>query len=390
VEIIFVGLFWLTIGLIIHTYINYPLTLKIINILKGSSINERPDPTNLPTVSILISAYNEEKVIAERIENIKNLDYDFGKVELIIGSDCSTDGTNNILIEKSREYEWVKFQTFSTRRGKANVLNDLIQSAKNEILVFTDANSNFEKRALLNLVSNFTIDEVGGVCGRLNLEEPNDKFEGSNREKLYWKYETHLKKSEGDLGILIAANGGIYAIRKKLFVKFPVNEAITDDLYQTLAVLGQGYKFLFKFDAIANEDVSKEIKTEFNRKVRFAATNFQTLKSFKKLLFNRKPLLSYALWSHKIIRWFVPLLLVILFIANLLLVNSNQFFYISATLQIIFYSFGIVGFILSLMKISIPPFSIVYYYILSNVALLIGLIKFLKNKHSFVWDSTPR
>jgi len=352
--------------------------------------NPKPDRKSLPTVSILISAFNEEQVIADRIENIKNLDYDFNKVELIIGSDCSSDDTNIIIIEKSREYNWVNTQVYPARRGKANVLNELVQLAKNEILVFTDANSKFEKEALLNLVSNFKNENVGGVCGRLNLEEPKDKFERSNREKLYWKYETHLKILEGGLGILIAANGGIYAIRKKLFVKFPVNEAITDDLFQTFAVLDQGYKFHFASDAAASEDVSKEIKTEFNRKVRFAGTNFQTLKFFHKLLFKRKLLLSYALWSHKIIRWFVPLLLIILFLTNLFLISYNQFFNIIFTLQIIFYSLALIGFILNLKKINISPFSIVYYYLISNLALLIGLIKFLTKKHSFVWNSTPR
>ena len=159
---------------------------------------------------------------------------------------------------------------------------------------------------LLKLISKFSDAKVGGVCGRLELEEPTDNFDKTNREKLYWKYETHLKKLEGDLGVLIAANGGIYAIRKNLFIKFPDGEAITDDLYQTFAVLNQDYNFLYASDAIASEEVSKEIMMEFRRKVRFAATNFQTLKFFKRLLFQKKLLISYALWSHKIIRWFVP------------------------------------------------------------------------------------
>ena len=204
---------------------------------------ETGKPHSYPSISIIISAYNEEKVIAQRINNIKNLDYDFNKLELIIGSDCSSDKTNEILTQKSQEHSWVRALIFSTRRGKATVLNDLVQLAKNEILVFTDANTKFDKNALTKLVSRFSDKTVGGVCGRLELEEPADHFEKSNREKLYWKYETHLKNLEGNFGILIAANGGIYAIRKQLFVKFPDHEAITDDLYQTFSVLNQGYQF---------------------------------------------------------------------------------------------------------------------------------------------------
>ncbi|MDH3269477.1 MAG: glycosyltransferase family 2 protein, partial [Ignavibacteria bacterium] len=282
-ELIFTGIFWLAVFLLIHAYLVYPFSLRIFTWFKRKPIS---DKSNFhPSISIIISAYNEEKVIAQRIENIQSLNYDFNRVELIIGSDCSSDRTNEILEKISREYSWIKIQLFSTRRGKASVLDDLVQLAKYEILVFSDANTNFEKDALLKLVSAFNDEKVGGVCGRLVLEEPTDEFDKSNRERLYWEYETQLKKMEGDLGILIAANGGIYAIRKKLFVGFPKGEAITDDLYQTLGVLNQGYSFLYEFDAVAIEEVSKEIITEFRRKVRFAATNFQTLKYFKGLLF---------------------------------------------------------------------------------------------------------
>jgi len=388
VEIIIAGIFWLTILLLIHAYILYPTSLWVFNWFKRKP--EIVKSHTYPSISIIISAYNEEKVIAERIDNIKNLNYDFNNLELIIGSDCSSDKTNGILTQKSQEHSWVRTQIFKIRRGKATVLNDLVHLAKNEILVFTDANTNFDKNAVLKLVSAFTDEKVGGVCGRLVLEEPTDEFEKTNREQLYWKYETQLKKMEGDLGILIAANGGIYAIRKKLFIGFPKDEAVTDDLYQTLGVLNQGYSFLYEFDAVAIEEVSKEIITEFRRKVRFAATNFQTLKYFKGLLFQKKIILSYALWSHKVIRWLVPLILIFIFVTNGLLISYNEFYRILFFIQVGFYLSAIVGFILNKLKISLSIFSIIYYYVLTNFALLIGLFKFLFKKHSFTWDSTPR
>ena len=387
-EIIIAGIFWLTILLLIHAYILYPVSLLIFTRFKSKP--ETRKPNSYPSVSIIISAYNEEKVIAERIDNIKNLDYDFKKLELIIGSDCSNDTTNEILTQKSQEFGWIRVQIFSTRRGKAGVLNDLAHLAKNEILVFTDANTKFDRDAILKLVSAFSDEKVGGVCGHLELQEPIENFDKTNREKLYWKYETELKKLEGDLGILISANGGIYSIRKKLFTKFPFDQAITDDLYQTLAILNQGYNFLFAFDAIASEEVSKEIITEFRRKVRFAATNFQTLKFFKDLLFWKKLMLSYALWSHKVIRWFVPWLLIILFITNLALVDYSKFYHNLFFIQIAFYLLAIIGYVLNLVKVNISVFSLVYYYLVTNLALLIGFIKFLTKKHSYIWDSTPR
>ncbi|MBK9098361.1 MAG: glycosyltransferase family 2 protein [bacterium] len=278
VELYIAAIFWFAVLLLLYAYLFYPFSLRIFNLFKSRT--SASDQDNLPSISILIAAYNEEKVIAERIENIKNLNYDFSKLELIIGSDCSSDRTSEIVQSKSEDYSWLKCVNFEQRRGKAAVLNDLCKTAKNDILVFSDANTKFHKDALVKLVSEFADQKVGGVCGRLVLEEPADDFDKTNRERLYWQYETQLKKLEGNLGTLIAANGGIYAIRKKLFTEFPVQVAITDDLFQTLAVLQQGFQFLYRYDAIAVEEVSKEIITEFRRKVRFATTNFQTLKYF--------------------------------------------------------------------------------------------------------------
>jgi len=387
-ELFFAGVFWFTVLLLVHTYILYPVTLAFFSLFKSKGKYIHNDP--IPSVSILISAYNEEKVIRQRIDNIKSLKCDFNKLELIIGSDCSTDSTNEIIQQQSAKYNWIKVELFQTRRGKASVLNDIAGLAKNEILIFTDANSMFDEDAVSNLISRFSDDAVGGVCGRLVLEEPKGKYEKSNKERLYWKYETVLKKFEGILGILISANGGIFAIRKKLFTKFPMEYAVTDDLYQTLAVLSQNYNFVYEYNAVAREDISKEVITEFKRKVRFAATNFQTIKDFKNLLLNKKILMSYAIWSHKVLRWLVPVIAILLFISNLFLIKQGSLYYGAMILQICFYFAIFVGFIFHKMKISGWIFSIFYYYALTNVALLIGMFKFFAGKHAYTWDSTPR
>jgi len=388
IRIFAVLFFWILLFLIIQSYLLYPLSLVLFSFFRRNSANDRANV--FPSISILISAFNEEKVIEERIENINNLEYDLSKVEVIVGSDCSTDRTNEILTNCAEKYKWLRIEKYNKRRGKAVVLNDLVNLAQNELLVFTDANTKFDKNALVNLVSEFSHEDVGGVCGRLVLDQPKGEFEKANRERLYWKYETHLKKYEGKLGVLIGANGGIYAIRKKLFTKFPEREAVTDDLYQALALLKQNFKFVYSYEAIADEDVSKEIITEFKRKIRFAATNFQTLKYFKKLLFSSNVVLSYALWSHKIIRWFVPVFLILILITNLLLVSSGQFYYDFLIAQLIFYTLTILCYLLSLIKINIPFVNMIYYYSLTNLALLIGLFKFIFKKHTYIWDSTPR
>ena len=387
-EIIIAGIFWLTILMLIHAYILYPVSLRILALFKRKQKSENKEP--LPSVSILISAYNEGRIIADRIENIKNMDYDFNNIEAIIGSDYSSDNTNEILKQKAQEYNWLKIKIFDIRRGKANVLNDLVQIVRNEVLVFTDANTMFEENSLLNLVSKFSNKKVGGVCGRLELVEPNENFDKTNREKLYWQYETHLKKMEGELGVLIAANGGIYAIRKELFTKFPEREAITDDLFQTFSVLAQGFNFIYSYDAVAKEDVSKKMITEFRRKVRFAATNFQTLKFFKVLLFSQRPLISYAIFSHKLIRWFVPLLLILLLVTSAITKNFGQLYYWIFLAQIFFYASALLGYLFKLSRINVAFFSIIYYYVVTNLALLIGLFHFVLKKQTPFWQSTPR
>jgi len=387
-EIITAFLYWAVIYLLIHSYLIYPFSLILISIFKKKPNNNKTEL--LPTVSILISAFNEEKVIKERINNLKQLNYDFSKLEVLVGSDCSNDRTVEILNELSKKFNWLVLKDFKERRGKAAVLNDLANESKNDVLVFTDANTKFNADALIELVNQFDNETTGGVCGRLILDEPSDEFNQINRERLYWKYETYLKKHEGRLGILVGANGGIFAIRKKLFKNFPVNEAVTDDLYQTLSVLNQGYKFYYAYNSNAVEKISKELKTEFKRKIRFAATNFQTLKIFRGLLFNKNILLSYAFWSHKVLRWLVPIMLIFLFFSNLLLINYHQVYFILFIIQLIFYSLSILGFLFSLFKINIPIVGLIYYYVVTNIALLIGLIKFLFKKHSYIWDSTPR
>ncbi|MBE0572447.1 MAG: glycosyltransferase family 2 protein [Ignavibacteriaceae bacterium] len=387
-ELYIAAIFWFAVLLLIHAYLIYPLSLRIFKLFKKRPLAK--DQDSLPSISILIAAHNEEKVIADRIDNIKSLNFDFSRLELIIGSDCSSDQTNEILNVKNKNYNWLKVVTFNQRRGKAAVLNDLVGIAKNDILVFSDANTQFNEDALIKLISEFADPKVGGVCGRLVLEEPVDDFDKTNRERLYWQYETQLKILEGNLGTLIAANGGIYAIRKNLFTEFPVQVAITDDLFQTLAVLRQGYKFIYDFDAIAVEEVSKEILTEFRRKVRFATTNFQTLKFFRGLLIPKNLLLSYTFLSHKVIRWFVPLLLILLIITNALLFNYQSFYRIIFYFQAGFYLSALLGYILNKLKINISLFSIIYYYVFTNLALFIGLYKFLMRKQVYIWNSTPR
>ncbi len=378
--------FWILVFIPLHSYFFYPLFIRLI----GSFRKQSNSGNKEYGISILISAYNEEKVIRNRIENLSRVIDKFNNAEVLIGSDKSEDNTNEILLESGKAYPWLKVICFNERRGKAAILNDLVKLAKNEILVFSDANTLFEQNAVTLLASHFNNPAVGGVSGRLVLREPEKEFNKSIEEKRYWEYETFIKRNEGKCGILIGANGGIFAIRKNLFVELPLKDAVTDDLFISLRILQEGYRFNYENEAVAYEDVAREIIHEYRRKIRFAATNFQTLKYFRSLLFSRNFLVSYAFWSHKITRWFLPHLYPFILILNLLLLNKGEMYLVILSLQGLFFILAGAGYLVSRLKIRIGLITLPYFFLLTNFALFAGFIKFIRRRHTIIWDSTPR
>ncbi|MCX6171122.1 MAG: glycosyltransferase [Ignavibacteriales bacterium] len=372
---------------IINSFVIYPVIVYLIG--KNKSIKNKHESFQ-PTISVLIAAYNEEKVISARIKNLASQNYDLSKVEVFVGSDCSNDSTNNILLSLKNEFPWLKVFISEKRRGKAGILNDLIKQATGEILVFTDANTDFHTNAIKNLVMDFTDENIGGVCGKLVFED-EDKDRGDGVEEInYWKYETIIKNSEGNCGISLAANGGIFAIRKELYVNIPTDKAVTDDLFISLSVVSKGWKFTYRNDALAYENTGKNLGAEYMRKVRFSATNFQTLVDFGSMLLNKNKFLSYAFFSHKVTRWFLPFLLILVFILSWFLSYHNWAVFWFFILQIFFYLMALIGFVFSTLKIRIRIFSLPYFFVISNMAVVQGFIKFINRKHSVIWQSTER
>lgn len=385
--ILFFEILLITICLIIiNSFIIYPVVVYLI----GGKNEKEELPDYEPEIAILIAARNEEKVITDRIINIAEQNYDINKVEVFVGSDASDDFTNEILTDLQNDFPWLKIHLFNERQGKAGILNQLVKEVNNEILVFTDANTEFHKDTLKNLVQDLQKDDVGGVCGKLVLVDDEKSLKEGVEETSYWKYETVIKRAEGKCGILLSANGGIFAIKRKLFREIPVKKAVTDDLFISLSVVDQGYKFTYGENSIAYENTGKDVEAEYNRKVRFGATNFQTLTFFLNLLSFKRPLISYAFFSHKVSRWFLPhLLFVILLITTFLESHSliiGTFFYI----QLAFYLLAFAGFLLTKIKVRIPVFSLPYFFIISNFAIAEGFYKFLRKEHSVIWNSTER
>lgn len=385
---IIIIIFFLCLLLLIHSYILYPLSIWIISIIaKKKYLTEN---NFVPNVSIIISVYNEEKVIEKTIRNFLQSDYDLRKIEFVIGSDNSIDSTNEIIHQLQKEIPAIKFFPFPVRRGKSHVLNDLVQEASSEILVFSDANTNYHKDAIKNLVKYYADPRVGGVSGKLNLIEFKEFIHSGSQEIKYWNFETWLKEKEGKLGKLIGANGGIYSLRKKYFVRIPTENPIVDDFYLSLKVLEQKRDFLYLKDARADEITAPSLVAEFKRKIRGNANILSTIKTIKKLFYPSYGLVTYSLLSHKLIRWFTPIILLIIFITNLFLYISFNLYQYFLIAQLIFYFSGILGYLLNKINFRIQPLLLIFYFVMTNTAMFIGLIQFLLGKNTAFWQSTPR
>lgn len=382
-------IFFIILGVILNAFLIYPLIMNIIALCKKRSAKAAPQ-NQLPNITILFAAYNEEKVIEERIENIASLNYDFDKIQVIAGSDLSNDDTNKILERLENKYTWLQLFISSKRMGKAGILNSIVPKSKGEIIVFSDANTIFHKDAIKNLVAEFSSPQIGAVSGKLVLLDNKVDISEGVEETKYWAFETSIKIGEGRLGILMGANGALFAIRKDLFDNIPTDKAVTDDLFVSLNVLAKGYKVKYCSNALAFESVGVTIGEEFKRKARYSATNFQTLLFFGKKLLLKTPLITYAFFSHRISRWILPLLLILLFVNTLLLSFFNSGYLVFLYFQCIFYLFAVLGLVLNKFKLRVIVFSLPYFFIVTNAAILTGLIRFIMGKHTVIWDPTER
>lgn len=367
--------------MIVYTYFLYPLMLSFLSIFKKDT-HSKITNDHYPSVTMVIAAYNEENVLKDKIRNCIDLDYPSDKLNILIGSDGSTDSTNKII--KNYVSEKIKLVELP-RSGKCNVLNKLIPMASGEIIVLSDANTMYQKDSIKKLVVGFQYKDVGCVCGKLRLMDRDNQPAG---ESLYWKYETFIKNLEGLFGAVIGSNGGIYAIRKNLFTPLPTN-TIVDDFFITCKILEKGYRCIYQQEAIAYEEVAINIASEFKRKVRISKGNFQNLFRLKKLLNPTLGLLSLSYWSHKVIRWFVPILLIIIFLTNMFLLQY-AFFRFTIIIQILFYLLSYIGYLMDANNKQNKIVHLCYYLTSMNVALLFGLIEYVKGIKSATWHSTAR
>lgn len=375
---------WLCCFLVLYTYALYPLCLLTFFLFQKK--RRKFDENHFPSVTLLIAAYNEETVIAEKLKNCLALDYPSDKIEVLVGSDGSDDNTNRIVAEYDTHR--IKFFPFQQRRGKAAVINDLAEMAQGEILIFSDANSMYRRDALLRLLPHFVDQKIGGVCGRLVLLSKAGQIDAEG-ERFYWDYENYLKYLEGRIKTVFGANGAIYAIRRNLFRALPAYKVVADDFLIPLQVVRAGYDVVYEKDAVATEAAAENLGAEFKRKVRIGAGNFHGIREILPLLHPLRGFVAFGLWSHKIIRWFVPFFLLAIFASNLALLGTS-FYNVCFVLQAVFYGLAFISWQLDRRGVQLPLLIYPYYFVTVNFALLLGFFKFLTGSQKPAWARTAR
>ena len=354
----------MSVALVVYAYVGYPLLLGLLRVVRGK-VPERQDIT--PTVTILISAFNEEKLIAEKIESTLALDYPRDKLEIMVASE-STDGTNSIV----EGYSGCGVRLFvppGQRCGKAATLYAAVPFTKGEIIVFADANAFYPRDALRKIIRNFADPRVGAVAGRLTYRQ--DGVPHGYTESLYLRYEAWLKRLESNLFSSLGADGCLFAIRRELY--FPLSRGRGDDFELPVQILLRGYGSILEPEAISCEESSKSVAKEFRRRIRCVAwVSASALMLAREAFHRRRWFVLFQLISHKFLRWFTLLLLLIALLTSAML--QGVFYQTVFALQVGLYSLALLTSVLDRLRIRIPKLLLApYYFCAIHLAALVGL-----------------
>lgn len=387
-------LFWVCLFIVFYTYIGYGIVLYVLAKIK--EMFRKPEPLTLPAdeelpeVTLLVAAYNEEEVVDEKMKNSLALDYPKGKLKWVWVTDGSNDATN----EKLKAYPEAEILYQPERQGKTAALNRAIGEIKTPIVVFTDANTMINKEAIREIVRAFMDEKVGCVAGekRIAVKEKDNAAAGG--EGIYWKYESILKRLDGRLYSAMGAAGELFAIRTELFEKME-KDTLLDDFILSLRIVQRGYKIAYCSTAYAMEGGSADMKEEEKRKVRIAAGGLQSIWRLRALLNPfRYGMVSFQYISHRVLRWSItPVAFFALLPLNLILVGldyGNWLYKIILLLQILFYALGAWGYDLSTRQIKNKILYIPYYFLFMNINVIRGAFYLHKKKGNGAWEKAKR
>lgn len=363
-------IFWLCFGITAYAYFGYVVLLRLYASVRRRRVLAG---ATTPHVSVIIAARNEERNLPAKLQNLQELAYPPERLQIVIASDGSTDGTNTILRQHASEVVAV---ILDRSAGKANALNEAVRASSGEVLVFLDARQSVDRRALRELVSCFADPSVGAVSGELLLAgQAGKKIETALG--IYWKIEKAVRKLESATGSVVGVTGAIYAIRRELYQPIPVG-TILDDVFVPMNVVRSGKRVIFQPTAIAYDQIFEEKGKEFSRKVRTLTGNYQLLRLAPWLLSPANPIL-FRFLSHKLLRLLVPVLLVLMLISSA--VAGGAFYLTVFVLQIVFYGLAIAGTAGPSMR-RLKPVAIANTFVMLNAAAALAFYNFLKGRTS--------
>ena len=370
-ESLYLSIFLTSLLLLLYTYIFYPYIIRLISFFIGTDIHRKEF---YPRVSMIISAYNEKEAIEAKIVNSLSLDYPLDNMQIIIASDCSNDGTDEIVLKYQKH--GVKLARLPERGGKTAAQNYASDFANGEILIFTDAKAILDKQAIKSLVRNFDDKSIGCAGGRLVWKGALD-----NSKNTVEIFDQNIKEIESRIYSTIGVDGCIYAIRKTVFEKIPEN--LTSDLVLPLLIVRKGYRTVFEKDAICFVKTVEHEEFEFKRKIRTVRAGLFGIYYNRKLLNPFKyPQLSFFIISKKILRWMTPIFLSLIFITNAVLLKyQNILFYTTFMMQVIFYTFALSG-----IKLSLKIFQIPFRFSFLAIAAIVGWYQFITGVNVEIWE----
>jgi len=383
--------FWLifffsSVALILHTYLLYPFFVILFFNKQKKQINSYLLNDSLPKITLLIAAYNEELIIEKKLKSVINTNYPLDRIHIIVGSDASTDNTNQLVLNFKNKFSNIDLINFEGRTGKINIINHLQTLVKTNIFILSDANVLFTPNTIFELIKQFKDLNVGLVAANIVKQSPIIK--GIITQEInYLNIENRIKLSESNAWqAIMGAEGGCFAISNNVFESVPKN-FIVDDFFITLKVIQQKKYTLFNKNAICYEDVLDDKKAEYRRKVRISTGNFQNLNYFKTMLLPFFKGTAFAFLSHKVLRWLTPFFLINCLVSSFFLAQYSIIFLWLFVCQLIYMC---LPFINNFIAIKLKPINFVSHFYLMNFALLNGFFNYLKGVKSNIWQPVKR
>jgi biofilm PGA synthesis N-glycosyltransferase PgaC len=376
--------FWLSATMIAYAQFGYALIMRLCAALVPRRMRPLAWPeSDLPRVSLIIPAFNEQVVLRAKLENSLQIDYPKEKLEIIVASDGSRDRT----VEIAREFQGAGVALIDNpvNRGKATVVNEAVEKAVGEVLCLCDANVMFQRDALRTLVDWLREPQVGAVTGDVRLQSADSEF-GEGESFYYW-LERQLQRDETSLGSTMGVDGGMYVIRRDLFRLIPP-ETVLDDFLISMNVIRAGRQIVYEPEAIAIENATPRWTDEFRRRVRVGAGVAQTLK--KGQFPSPLQIGDFYRWiSHKFVRWLGPFSMVAFAISSLALWNHGWIYRLAVVAQVLLYLLALYG-LLAPRSLRFGAVNVAFYFVMSHVALAVGLVKGAFFRLSGRWQRTDR